>query len=188
MPVHDWTRVFAGIFHHFHHEWISEIDRAVNRSLQGTEYYALAEQVAGGFGPDVLTLQRPVAEPRPAPALPRSPGVGLALADAPPRVRFRIKDDKRWYAKKKKAVAIRHVSDHRLIAVLEIVSPGNKSSKTAIKKLRNKAEDLLDAGVHLALVDLFPPTPRDPEGIHPLIWGEDEGHTFRFDPARPRSE
>lgn len=30
MPVHDWTRVEAGIFHHFHHFWISEIARTLN--------------------------------------------------------------------------------------------------------------------------------------------------------------
>ena len=30
MPMHDWTRVLAGIFHHFHHEWISEIARSLN--------------------------------------------------------------------------------------------------------------------------------------------------------------
>jgi hypothetical protein len=48
-----------------------------------------------------------------------------------------------------------------------------------------KAHDLLDAGVHLSLVDLFPPSPRDPEGIHPVIWGDDAGNTFHFDPAKP---
>src|ERR687884_439463 len=31
MPVHDWTRVDAGIFHHFHHAWIAEISSALNR-------------------------------------------------------------------------------------------------------------------------------------------------------------
>ena len=29
MPMHDWTLVEAGIYHHFHHEWISEIHRAI---------------------------------------------------------------------------------------------------------------------------------------------------------------
>jgi hypothetical protein len=27
MPMHDWTRVEAGIFHAFHHSWIDEIAR-----------------------------------------------------------------------------------------------------------------------------------------------------------------
>ena len=33
MPIHDWTRVDAGIYHHFHHEWISSINHALNRGL-----------------------------------------------------------------------------------------------------------------------------------------------------------
>jgi hypothetical protein len=33
MPVHDWARVDAGIFHHFHVAWIDEIARALNRGL-----------------------------------------------------------------------------------------------------------------------------------------------------------
>src|SRR5262249_18811879 len=57
MPIHDWTRVPAGIFHHFHHEWISAMSNALNAGLLPSPYYALAEQQASGFGPDVITLQ-----------------------------------------------------------------------------------------------------------------------------------
>src|SRR6266849_3910349 len=57
MPIHDWTRVDAGIFHAFHHSWIEEIARALNRGVLPADYYALPEQHAAGFGPDVLTLQ-----------------------------------------------------------------------------------------------------------------------------------
>ncbi len=32
-------------------------------------------------------------------------------------------------------------------------------------------------------MDLFPPTARDPQGIHPVVWGEDDA--FRFDPSKP---
>ena len=59
MPIHDWTRVDAGIFHHFHHGWIEEISRALNRGLLPPDHYALAEQIAGGLGPDVLSLKGP---------------------------------------------------------------------------------------------------------------------------------
>src|SRR5207302_10526518 len=69
VPVHDWTRVDAGIFHDFHHAWIEEIKRALNRGLLPPDYYALAEQIAGGLGPDVLTLQRP-ANGLPQPGIP----------------------------------------------------------------------------------------------------------------------
>ncbi len=57
MPIHDWTKVEAGIFHAFHHGWISELSNALNGGLLPPDYYALPEQVAAGFGPDVLALQ-----------------------------------------------------------------------------------------------------------------------------------
>ena len=50
MPVHDWTRVDAGIFHAFHHDWITELARALNRGLLPADYYALPAQLAGGPG------------------------------------------------------------------------------------------------------------------------------------------
>jgi hypothetical protein len=82
MPVHDWTRVDAGLFHDFHHAWIEEIKRALNRGLLPPDHYALAEQIAGGLGPDVLTLQGPTANGSP---LAGSAGGALALATAPQR-------------------------------------------------------------------------------------------------------
>jgi hypothetical protein len=57
MPVHDWTRVDAGIFHAFHQQWIIAISNALNTGILPEDYYALPEQHAAGFGPDVLTLQ-----------------------------------------------------------------------------------------------------------------------------------
>ena len=62
MPMHDWTRVEAGIYHAFHHDWITELARVLNGSLLPDEYYALPEQQAAGFGPDVLTLQTQAAK------------------------------------------------------------------------------------------------------------------------------
>jgi hypothetical protein len=191
VPIHDWTRVAAGIFHDFHHEWISTIKRALNRDLSGTNYYALAEQVTGDLGPDVLTLQRPLEPPPGAKGRAAKSNGGrkagcVALAKRPPKVKFRITSEPTWFvSKRKKAVTIRHVSEHRVVAVLEIVSPGNKDSNSALVSFVRKAQDLIAAGVHLSLVDLFPPTARDPEGIHPVVWGEDAGDTFQFDPRKP---
>lgn len=183
MPIHDWTRVNAGIFHHFHHEWIALIARELNVLLHGTDFYALAEQVAGGIIPDVLTLQQP-----PSTRKTRKPDTngGLALKSAPPQLRFHVKTPTTWYARTKKSVTIRHISDHRIVAVLEIVSSGNKASRVMIEAFRQKAQDLLQAGVHLAFVDLFPPTARDPEGLHPIIWDvDDDADAFMFDPKKP---
>jgi hypothetical protein len=157
----------------------------MNRSLRGTDYYALAEQVAGGLGPDVLTLQMPLPGPEARKRSGKRKSGGVALDERPPKIRFRIRNVPHWYATKKKSVTIRHVSEHRVVAVLEIVSPGNKASRSALVAFAQKAQDLLAAGVHLALVDLFPPTPRDPGGIHKIIWEDDDYDTFPFDPSRP---
>jgi hypothetical protein len=185
MPVHDWTKVSAGIFHDFHHEWISAIKHSLNQTLKGTDYYALAEQVAGGVAPDVLTLQKPTDRRNPSPRSLENRGPGIAVAEVPPKTRFHITNPPLWYATKKKAVAIRHVTEHRVVAVLELILPGNKSSRSALNSFVRKTEELLSAGIHLNVIDLFLPTPRDPEGIHIAIWGEDESSIFRFDPAKP---
>ena len=65
MPIHDWTKVGAGIFHDFHQTWIIEIKRALNAGLLPAGYYALAEQIAGGLGLDVLALEAPAREGHP---------------------------------------------------------------------------------------------------------------------------
>src|SRR4051794_11532087 len=139
MPIHDWTRVNAGIFHDFHHSWIEEIKRALNRGLLPPDHYALAEQIAGGLGPDVLTLQAATGE---APAL-EQPSGGLALATAPPKVFHRDRAESDLYAARAKAVVIRHVSGHRIVAVVEIVSPGNKSSRHGLRHFVEKVVELL---------------------------------------------
>ena len=56
MPVHDWTKVDAWILHDFHTAWIIEIRNALNNGVLPEGYYALAEQHAGRFIPDILAL------------------------------------------------------------------------------------------------------------------------------------
>ena len=179
MPIHDWTRVDAGIFHDFHHIWITEIRRSLNRLLP-PEYYALAEQIAGGLGPDVLTLQRPSnGAPRPS-----EPMGGIAVAVAPPRVEFHLRAEEDVYAAKAKAVVIRHKSNHQVIAIVEIVSPGNKNGRHAVRAFVDKAREMLRGGIHLLFVDLFPPGPRDPQGLHKIIWDEFIDNDFELPAAR----
>ncbi|HEX5442668.1 MAG TPA: hypothetical protein VFW87_02515 [Pirellulales bacterium] len=76
MPIHDWTRVEAGIFHHFQTEWMSMLAAALNQGLLPPDHYSLVEQIAGPWEPDVLTLKGPDT------GLPeRQPPVGTALAE-----------------------------------------------------------------------------------------------------------
>jgi hypothetical protein len=185
MPIHDWTRVDAGIFHDFHLSWIFEIRTVLNSRLLPTGYYALAEQQMGDFQPDVLTLKQNLTDPTSVPeavfqgnghepAATEAEG-GLLLAE--PRVSYRAESDRTNLRRKQNVVAVRHVSGDRLVAVIEIVSRGNKSSQQAIDAFLRKAAALLDRGIHLLLVDLQPPTPRDPQGIHSALWEYIEGET-----------
>lgn len=181
MPMHDWTCVEAGIFHAFHHEWISEIGRALNLGLLPADYYALPEQVAAGFGPDVLTLQ----DQRPAMDDDAGSVATATKLQTRPQTRFTAETDAEFYRRKKSSIAVRHVSGDRLVAMIEILSPGNKSSRNAFRAFVDKACELLEHRIHLLLVDPFPPGRRDPEGIHAAIWAEVVDEPFVLPADKP---
>jgi hypothetical protein len=81
-------------------------------------------------------------------------------------------------------ITVRH-PDGDVVAVIEIVSPGNKDSRHALRSFVRKAVDFLQAGVHLLIVDLFPPSPRDPQGIHKAIWDRVRDEPFVLPPDKP---
>jgi hypothetical protein len=56
--------------------------------------------------------------------------------------------------------------------MIEVLSAGNKSSRHAIRSFLDKAVAALDSGIHLLLIDIHPPGPRDPHGIHGTILNE----------------
>lgn len=179
MPIHDWTRVTAGTFHDFHCAWIVEIRNMLNTRLLPPDYYALAEQVAGDVGPDVLTLHvnEPMGENGPGESREIS-----AVATAPPRVRFTATAEVDLYALRQRTLVIHHASDDRIISLLEILSPGNKSSRLAFRSFLEKSVAALAHGYHLLLIDLQPPSSRDPQGIHGALW-EDISDTSYVAPA-----
>ena len=182
MPIHDWTRVEAGIFHAFHHRWISAISDTLNTGLLPGDYYALPEQQAAGFGPDVLTLQ----DQRPEPA--ESNGGGVAVAtrlQTRPQARFMAETSAEFYRRKKSSVVVRHVSGDRIVAMVEIISPGNKASRHAFQALVAKACELLEHRIHLLIIDPFPPGPRDPNGVHAAVWSEVEDDVFHLPADKP---
>jgi hypothetical protein len=180
MPVHDWTRVDAGVFHHFHHRWIAEISDRLNDGLLPPNFYALAEQFAGPLGPDVLTLERrrgPNGQSQPA-----DPGPGTAttttVALRRPAVRFTARTEMAYYRSRQRSVVVRHVSGDRVVALVEVVSPGDKASLTHLQRFVEKAAECLERGYHLLVLDLHPPTPRDPQGIHGAIWAAIEDASY----------
>lgn len=192
MPIHDWTRVDAGIFHNLHQAWIVEITRALNASLPPA-YYALAEQHGGGYQPDVLALKAKTPDPQIAPSNGGFPGDdfdGPGAAEggvlvAEPKARVRSETDLEYYLRKQNVVAVRHTSGDELVAVVEIVSRSNKSGRSAFETFVRKAGEYLRCGVHLLILDLQPPTSRDPHGIHGAIWDEVAGQEYEAPRDKP---
>jgi hypothetical protein len=168
MAIHDWAKIFAGGFHHFHQAWVLRISDQLNRGILPQGYFAAAEQASGGSYPDVVALEMDIQEPSMAggfeDSADRQSG-GLALATVPPNVRFRFDSELVQYSEKADRVAIRNVSGNKVVAIIEVVSPGNKHSGLAFNKFRDKIQHLTERGIQILIVDLFPPGTFDPEGI-----------------------
>lgn len=177
MAVHDWTRVDAGTFHAFHTAWITHLSEALNGGVLPAGYYALPEQQGGRLIADVLTLQTPSATYSRSPA---DEG-GVAVAEAPPRVRRKLSPSPAARGSRR-TLAVRHVSGHQIIALIEIVSSANKDRAAHVAEFADKAELALAHGIHVLLVDLFPPGRHDPEGIHAAIWERFDDEPYRLPP------
>ncbi|MGC1272739.1 MAG: DUF4058 family protein [Planctomycetaceae bacterium] len=167
MPVHDWTRVSAGTFHDFHNRLIAHLTEALNTGLLPEDYYAQSEQRTNDIVADILTLR----QPRSSFDRPTSDGGGLAVADAPPHVSTTmVPAESHTAGLKQRRVVVRHVTRHDVVAVVEIISPANKDRPSTVSAFVQKAVDAIQAGVHLLVVDLFPPGRHDPGGLHRAIW------------------
>ena len=127
MPIHDWTRVDAGLFHAFYYQWISALCDSLNAGVLPSGYFALPEQSVGGPVPDVLNL-----ELAPGPGELNRTAAGLAVATVPPRARLVDRAEERIYVRKANWVAVHHRHGH-VVAVVEIVSPGNKASRSELR-------------------------------------------------------
>ena len=161
MPMHDWKRVKPNVYHMAHGFWLMQICRSLNNGGLPAGFYAMYERVTRNVQTDLLTLKNPVAPraKRPPSAVAPDPAVGL------------LQRARKHTAKRpERRVAVRHNTGHELVAAVELVSRANKSSQREVAKFVDKAEGLLDVGVHLLMVDPLPPTRRVPGGLHPLVW------------------
>ena len=170
MPLHDWSRVESGIFHAFHTSWITAIQNALNAGLLPKIYYALAEQHAGEFVADVLALHVPSApeELTRIPVPDSETGGGTALAEAPPKISLHEKIELE-ITEIQRYLAIRHLSSHRIIALLEIVSPGNKNSEARYENFVHKTVYAIRRHVNVLLIDVHETGRFDQDGINARI-------------------
>ncbi len=172
MPIHNWKGVPHAYFHAHHHAWISELLRTLNSGLLGEDFYAVVERNFETVGPDILALQKHGNQ-----------GGGTATRAVQPRPQLVFRTNAEFYRKKKSVLAVKHVSEDRTVAILEIVSAGNKGGRRPFQQFLDKCIDLIDSGIHLSLVDLHPRTARDPDGIHNAIWGEMSNDAICESPA-----
>ena len=187
MPVHDWTQVDAGLFHDFHQGWTIALRNALNSGglppdlfshARRSEYLHVLPSV-----PDVLTLQlsHAAAAPEPRgplayPWLPNHQQVGAAVK----------RTEANAYAKKANRITVRHRHGD-VVAAIEIVSPGNKAGWAEFRAFVQKSANLIAQGVHLLVIDLFPPGPRDPRGIGNAIWDEFNDQGVEMPSGKPRT-
>ncbi len=178
MPIHDWTRVPAGTYHFFHQRWIQDIAAALNSGGLPEGYFAMSEVDAKGPIQDVLALKA-------QPPMPASGPAGVAVLDSPPRTRLVTRgENTAGYARRADHLSV-YLPQGELVAVIEIVSPGNIDNTNGLKTFVRKAGKLLRRGVHLLIVDLFPPSVRDPYGIHKAIWDRFKEEPFELPPDKP---
>lgn len=170
MPLHDWSRVESGIFHDFHTVWIAEIRNKLNAGLLPQDYYALAEQHAGDYVADVLALHLP---PTPEEIsrfdlTTEETGGGTALAEAPPKI-FQHEKIEMQIIDMQRFLSIRHLSSHRVVALLDIVSPGNKNHQARYDAFVHKTVDAVRRRVNVLLVDVQQTGKFDQDGINASI-------------------
>jgi hypothetical protein len=161
MPIHDWTRVPAGLFQDFCQSWSIRIKDALNAGRLPKGVSALVGQpIRGGNQKDGVILDPPIT-----------------------RITRRSNKEVYW-GQPNRIVVTHHLG--RTVAVIEILSPGNKDSRAALRDFVEKTIDCLRAGIHVLIVDLFPPTPRDAFGMHKVIWDEIEEEDFTFPDGKDR--
>ncbi len=134
MPIHDWTRVPAELFHDFHQSWSIRLKDALNAGRLPKGMSALVEQRAGPHEADILTVETRRGS--------RSDDDGNVATMAPPTARIVRRTTADIFALRANRVVVRHHLG-RIVAVIEIVSPGNKDSRSALRDFVDKTMDCL---------------------------------------------
>ena len=124
MPMHDWNRVPAAIFHAFHHAWISAISDALNGGLLPNQFYGLVQRPIEGRGLDRFDLNADPSDERP----------WISVRDA----RLFAGTDAEFLQRRKPSITVRRSHGDGIVAMINIVSPGNKSSRRSFKAFVQK--------------------------------------------------
>lgn len=161
MPLHDWQRVSAGTFHHFHGNWITHLGETLNDGRLPEGFYAMNEQHAGQTLPDILALQAFGDS-----SLEHDSGAVAVKQQQPQTARRVVANEASQYRLLRRTLTIRHSSNHRIVALIEIVSPANKDRPGSVTDFVEKVCSALKQGIHVLMIDLFPAGSSDPARMH----------------------
>ena len=178
VPLHDWTRVSAGRWHHMHLLWTGALAAEMNAGLLPDPFFAVAEPAGrrervgwrAAIEPDVsveAAVEPPAGCVRFSEAADRFGRMEVLDPQFPPR-----------------RIVVRHPDGDRVVAIVEFASPGNRDSVPKVVDFTDKLAAALEAGIHAVLIDLFPGTGPAPDGLHGAVTAR-FGATHRLDHDRP---
>lgn len=172
MPMHDWTRVGAWLYHGFHRSWVIKIADVLNQTLP-RDYYALLAPSDKLDGPSAITTR--FIDPHPDPRV-------QDIRTNPPQVAYRGTAGPLPTFFWPNRVEIHRAEGEVVVSAIEMIAPGNKTFRHAARQFARKVVRAVHAGVHVLFVDPFPPRSADPHGLHNVVWPMLNGDPHRFPP------
>ena len=143
MPIHNWGKTSHSHFHSFlHHGWVWQIMKYLNKSALPTGYLAVAEKNVGPYIADVVTTQEDDVE-----SYNSFPSLTPTLVVAAPT-----------FTTVGKCISIYDREKAKIVAVIEIVSPGNKNAREKVDTFVEKSVNYLASGIHYLIIDVLPAT------------------------------
>ncbi len=179
MPVHDWTRVSPYVFHDFHTAWLNEITRILNRGVLPVDFLAALEQTSSSPHPNMTTWEDHSLLPR---DFAGNVSHAVAVESNPPLVDTYGEIDS--FHDRQKRVSIQQTSGE-VVALIELVSPGNKRSTANLQTFADKIGAAISQGIHVLVLDILPPGRHDPNGMHGVICDRIGGDDFDLPADRP---
>ena len=163
MPAYDWSPHPDLWFHHVHNAWIYQLAGRLNDGLLPDGFFAAGEQKLTAGEPDVFSYQLDIGrgdEPT---------GGGVLTLDTKPKTAF-VAEGAGDYTRKEDVITVRTGEDETLVGVVEFFSRDNKSSRSRLRRIVEKTNAFLTAGVHVTMIELHTASPLAPDGMHEAIW------------------
>ena len=181
MPIHDWTRGDDALFHDFQLSWLSKLAGRLNKDVLSSSHFAMTETIE--LRPSTRFLEMP--EPDRPYQDSGSVGEIQDLDERTPTARLIVSDDRRQYACV--GITVRHADHYQPVAAILWVTRQDKLTPYRLSAIVRTAVGAITHGIHLLIVDLFPPTRHNSSGIHKAIWDEFRDEPFQAPPGKPLS-